>query len=332
LLFDEKIKLKYTQNYFTIEFAAPYFSGTEKIQYRYMLEGVDKDWVDAGTRNVASYPNTGSGNFSFRVRASVDNGQWVESKMVLRIEVVPPFWKRLWFYAIIALLIGGAAFAVYGYSINELLKRQAIRNKIAQDLHDNIGSTLSSISVFSQVAKIRGERDEKEGLQELLNKISDTSNEMIMEMNDTVWAINPQNDSMEKIIQRMESYAKPLLAVRNIQFSYHYDKSILNLHLEMERRKNFYLVFKEAVNNAIKYSGASELNVTITQQNNLLELIVKDNGVGFNVEKELNEASQSLSGNGLRNMKARAKDMQAQITIESTPGIGTSINLRCSYS
>jgi signal transduction histidine kinase len=123
-----------------------------------------------------------------------------------------------------------------------------------------------------------------------------------------------------------------LLAVRNIQFSYHYDKSILKLQLEMEKRKNFYLVFKEAINNTIKYSGASELSVTITQQHHLIELMVKDNGVGFNVEKELNEPSQSLSGNGLRNMQARAKDMEAQIVIESKVGAGTTIKLSCPVS
>lgn len=330
LLFDKKIRLRYTQNYFTIEFAAPYFSGSEKIRYSYKLDGVNKDWVDAGATPFASYPNTGSGHFTFRVRASVGSGQWVESATTLQIEVIPPFWKRPWFYIAMALLVAGAVYAVYRYRVNELLKRQAIRNKIAQDLHDNIGSTLSSISVYSQVAKIQSENNEKQNLEELLGKISDTSNEMITEMNDTVWAINPRNDSMEKIIQRMESYTRPLLAARNIRFIYEYDKSLLNLQLEMETRKNFYLIFKEAVNNAIKYSGASALEVTITRNHKFLELLVKDNGVGFNLEKELHEPSPSLSGNGLRNMKTRAREMKAELEMTSSPGSGSRILLRLS--
>ena len=206
------------------------------------------------------------------------------------------------------------------------------RLRIGQDLHDSIGSTLSSISVYSQVAKIHGEKNEQQDMGELLEKISNTSNEMVTEMNDIVWAINPQNDNMEKIIQRMESFAKPLLAARNIHFNFKYEKEIYTVHLEMEKRKNFYLVFKEAVNNAIKYSGASDLNVEMAQKNNQLELLVKDNGVGFNVKKELNETSTSLSGNGLRNMLARAKEMNASLQIESSPEQGTAITLVCPVS
>ena len=117
--------------------------------------------------------------------------------------------------------------AIQRYRLNELLKRQAIRNRIAQDLHDNVGSTLSSISVYSQVAKIQNEKHNDGQLDELLGKISSTSNDMISDMNDIVWAINPRNDSMEKIIQRMESYARPLLATRNIQLHLHHDKEVL---------------------------------------------------------------------------------------------------------
>jgi signal transduction histidine kinase len=132
---------------------------------------------------------------------------------------------------------------------------------------------------------------------------------------------------MEKIIQRMESFAKPLTAARNMQFDLKYDPSILLLQLDMEKRKNFYLIFKEAVNNAIKYSGAKELSVTISKNNSALQLLVKDNGVGFNVSKELDEPSLSLSGNGLRNMRARAGEMNATLKIDSLPGSGTELLL-----
>ena len=117
-------------------------------------------------------------------------------------------------------------------------------------------------------------------------------------MNDIVWAINPRNDSMEKIIQRMESFAKPLAAVRNMQFDLHYDEAVLLLHLPMHKRKNFYLIFKEAVNNAIKYSGAKQIVSTIVVKDNALLLQVTDDGVGFNKETEMNANKSSLSGIG----------------------------------
>ena len=325
LLFGDKIKLRYNQNYFTIEFAAPHFPGSEKMHYRYKMEGVDNDWVNAGTRNTASYPNTGSGNFVFRVQASLDNGRWDEKTASIAITVVPPFWRRWWFSTLVAMLILAIILGVQRYRVAELLKRQAIRNRIAQDLHDNIGSTLSSISVYSQVAKIRNEENKDGTLNELLSKISSTSNDMISDMNDIVWAINPRNDSMEKIIQRMESFARPLLATRNIQLTLHYDKEFLQVNLDMEKRKNVYLIFKEAVNNAFKYAGCSEINVELSMIKHQLKMNIRDNGVGFRVQGE--EDKMTLSGNGLDNIQSRANEMGGEIRIQSQPGNGTSIEL-----
>ncbi len=202
------------------------------------------------------------------------------------------------------------------------------RLRISQDLHDSIGSTLSSIAVYSQVANIHSEKNEKAELHELLEKISGTSNEMVGEMNDIVWAINPRNDSLEKIILRMESFAKPLAAARNIHFDLTHGTEIATLQLDMEQRKNFYLVFKEAVNNAIKYSGATALQAHVSVTKYQLILQVTDNGVGFNPEIEMANQSTSLSGNGLRNMHNRAALLQGTITITTAPSKGTVITLQ----
>lgn len=332
LLTQKSIRLNYRQNYFTIEFAAPDYLSAQPVQYAYMLEGNDKDWVECGTRNFAPYSNLREGTYTFRVKATNNPGAWSEKEFRIKIIIIPPVWRRWWFFVLCALLIAGAVYAVYRYRINELLKRQAIRNKIAQDLHDSVGSTLSSISVYSQVAHIQNEGGNKDELNEILDKISHTSTDMISEMNDIVWAINPRNDSVEKIIQRMESFAKPLLAARNISFRFNYDKAILSTNLEMEKRKNFYLIFKEAVTNVIKYSGASLLEVDIQIRSQQLQLTVKDNGVGFNPQKEMSGQSLSLSGNGLRNMHSRAKELKGQLAIRSAPGQGTEVWLQVPLS
>lgn len=324
LLFEKEIKLRYNQNYFTIEFAAPHPPGADKMNYRYMMEGVDADWIEAGTHNSVSYPNTGSGHFIFKVQASPDNGRWPDKVATLNITVVPPVWKRWWFQILVVLLITGVIMAIQRYRLNELLKRQAIRNRIAQDLHDNVGSTLSSISVYSQVAKIQNEKHNDGQLDELLGKISSTSNDMISDMNDIVWAINPRNDSMEKIIQRMESYARPLLATRNIQLHLQHDKEVLQHNPDMEQRKNIYLIFKEAINNAFKYAGCSEIHVDLRLKHNMLQMNIRDNGVGFDTEAD---QKMTLSGNGLENIRSRAKEMNGMVRIESKPGVGTEIIL-----
>ena len=327
LLTAREIALNHTENFFTIHFAAPFYSASTPLQYSYMLEGVDKDWINAGSSTQAPYTNLSGGEYTFKVRATATPGTWSDKITTIKIRIIPPFWKRWWFYGLIAVLIAGIVYGIYRYRINELLKRQAIRNKIAQDLHDNVGSTLSSISVYSQVAKIYKEKNRQDDLQNALEKISSTSGEMISEMNDIVWVINPRNDSMNIILQRMESFAKPLLNTQGIQYKFEYDPDLIKLYLQMESRKNFYLIFKEAVNNVVKYSCAKNLFVRIERRHQDVVLLVKDDGKGFSMAEAEEKAKNSMSGNGLRNMQVRAKEMKGDMTITSEPGKGTKIEL-----
>lgn len=328
LLQKDKIDLRYDQNYFTVTFAAPDLSAGRNTHYAYILEGRDKEWIDIGTRTAQEFSNLEAKDYVLKVRATNSAGMWNEKVATIRITIIPPFWQRWWFYGLCALTMGLLIYSIYRYRIDQLLKQQAIRNKIAQDLHDNVGSTLSSISVYSQVAKIYHEQERQGDLQQTLEKISDTSGEMISEMNDIVWAINPRHDSMDTILQRMESFARPLLASKGIIFHFEVEPGIKQVNLEMTRRKNFYLIFKEAVNNALKYAACRNLWVKIGLRHHQIELEVKDDGVGFDKEKVHMYASQSLSGNGLRNMEMRAAEMKGVWTINSEPGKGTVVQLR----
>ncbi|HTE08129.1 MAG TPA: ATP-binding protein, partial [Flavitalea sp.] len=186
---------------------------------------------------------------------------------------------------------------------------------------------LSSISVYSQVAKIYKQQKKEEGLEDTLERIGSASSEMISEMNDIVWAINPRNDSMGTMLQRMDSYARPLLQAKNISFEFQYDPDIGELNLEMEQRKNFYLIFKESVNNALKYSGAGNIWVDVRVDRRKLEMEVRDDGKGFESAKLKSEAGKSLSGNGLANMRRRASDMKGVCNILSSPESGTTVKL-----
>ena len=328
LLLEKEITLQYDKNYFSFEFAAPTFQAGYPVQNAYMLEGVDRAWKESGSQNVANYTNLGSGKYIFKVRATNRPGVWSKEAASVQIRILPPFWNTWWFYAIIAIASTAAVYALYRYRITELLKRQAIRDKIAQDIHDNVGSTLSSISVYSQVAKIQNSRGNTSALDDILAKIAAASSEMISDMNDIVWSINPRNDNMEKIVQRMESYAKPLLNAASIQFKLDLDPSILHMNLDMARRKNFYLIFKEAIHNGLKYAECKKIDVSIKKKNHQVELIVKDDGIGFNQAVVEAKATQSLSGNGLRNLRIRTGEMKGECTIESAPGKGTTVSLR----
>lgn len=325
-LLKDKIRLLYYENYFTIEFAAPDFTDNT-IEYAYMLDGFDKEWINIGRRNFVNYSNLPVGDYVFKVRASNNKGNWSSDFAAMQITIIPPFWKQMWFYILSGLLLSAIIFGFYRYRINELLKRQAIRNKIAQDLHDSLGSTLSSISVYSQVAKIFHQQHKDYDLSLTLEKIGYTSGEMISEMADIVWAINPKNDRLDSIILRMESFSKPLLQVKNIDFRFNYSIAQPGINLQLDKRKNFYLIFKEAINNALKYADCKHLDVRIVQHGHIVELTIADDGRGFDSDAIDISASRSLSGNGLKNMQMRAGEMNATFSITSKPGKGTTVFL-----
>jgi len=326
LLMQKEVALSYKENFFTIHFSAPFYTGTASLQYAYMLEGVDNDWINAGSSTQAPYTNLSGGEYIFKVKATETPGSWSDKVTTINIRIVPAFWKRWWFFAIVSLLLFFIIYGIYRYRINELYKRQSIRNKIAQDLHDSVGSTLSSISVYSQVAKFYNEQEKQSDLTNTLEKISSASGEMISELSDTVWAINPLNDHMDIILQRMESFARPLLSALEINFHFYYDESLMNVNLEMTKRKNFYLIFKEAVNNVIKYAACKNLWVRLEYHNHELTFTIKDDGRGYDMA--LVKSTHSLSGNGLQNMKHRAKEMEGTLIIQSSQGNGTSIKLQ----
>ncbi len=328
LLTKDKIILHHNQNYFRIEFAAPFYSPGRDVRYAYQLKGWDKDWVEVGQEQFAQFSNLSGGEYIFQVKSSNSQGIWSEKTASIRIVIIPPFWQRWQFYVILSLVMVGILYGIHRYRVNELLKRQAIRNKIAQDLHDDVGSTLSSIAVYSQVAKIYCEQQRPEALKDTIEKINDTAGEMIVDMNDIVWAINPRNDNMHTILQRMESFARPLTAAKGISFHFDADEDMKQVSLSMTRRKNFYLIFRESVNNVLKYAGSRNLWVKVRKEHHHLELTVQDDGKGFEPEKVKINASQSLSGNGLNNMRMRAEEMKGTLRITSQPGQGTTIYLR----
>lgn len=328
LLMQKKIRLGHRDNYFTIGFSAPCFAFGNKVSYDYMLEGFDQEWIHSGARREVSYSNLKGGSYTFRVKVTGGPGFRSQETASVSIVIVPPFWKQAWFYPACLLLGAAIIYIIYRYRISELLKRHAIRNKIAQDLHDNVGSTLSSVSVYSQVAKIYHGKGQLDALYSTLEKISDASTEMISEMNDTVWAINPRNDHMPVILERMESFARSILTGRETLLEFHHDPEVAHVNLRMEKRKNFYLVFKEAVNNAAKYAGCGLLEVKILQKGRRLIMTIRDNGKGFDPTRrsEMNGGTGG-GGNGLGNMHLRARQMQGTLKISSQPGKGTLVEL-----
>ena len=314
--FTKEIRLNYKQNIISFSFAALNYIHPERNQYAYMLEGYDKDWIytDA-SRRFANYTNLNPNTYIFKVKATNNDGVRNEIPTEIKIIITPPFWQTAWFRILVALAVAAIIYSFYRYRIGQILLLQRIRNKIAADLHDDIGSTLNSISIYSEVAK----KDEARR-DHALTMIGESSRKIIDSISDIVWAINPQNDSFDKIIFRMKSLTFNLLRAKKIDCTFKTDESFSKINLPMELRKNFYLIFKEALNNLVKYSEATKASVFVTCEGKNVSFIIRDNGIGFNI-------ATIAFGNGINNMKRRAEEISADLNIESQPGNGTSVQL-----
>jgi two-component sensor histidine kinase len=311
----KSLHLLYDQNFFSIDFKTITLIHPGRNQFAYKLEGLDKDWNYIGNRRTAYFTGVPPGKYTFRVKAANSDGIWNDQDTSLGIIVSPPWYATWWFYTFLGIILLMIGYSLYRIRINQILRLQAIRNRIASDLHDDIGSTLNSISIYSEVVK-----NELGKPSRSLEMIGESSRKVIDAMSDIVWTINPENDSFENIILRMQSLAYNLLRAKNIEFTFRCDESLNPLRLSMEIRKNFYLVFKEALNNIVKYSKAQNVAIILSKENNAIKLSIHDKGVGF-------DTSQPLNGNGINNMKRRAKEMKAEIKIGSQINEGTKIEL-----
>ncbi len=218
------------------------------------------------------------------------------------------------------LVIVIALLLVNRYRVLNRAKRLAeieqVRNTIARDLHDDIGSTLSTINIISNLAM----RENINGNNHHLSRIAEQSSKMMESMTDMVWSINPINDSIEKVMVKMKVFATEILEPKNITVRFFGEESLNGLSLDAEKRKNVFLIFKEAINNAAKYSQATEVSVTLKQSEDKLMMTVSDNGKGF-VEENVK------TGNGLSNLKSRASAMHAEFNLSSAENKGTRIEL-----
>jgi len=311
-----QISLSYYQNDISLEFTALNYFHPEKNQYQYKLENYNGEWITTGaSRRYANYTNLNPGKYVFKLRASNNDGKWSPQEAALVIIITPPFWQTWWFRILVILAGLALIYGIYRYRLKQVLRIQTIRNRIAADLHDDIGSTLNSISVYSEVAK----RD-TEGKTGALEMIGQSSRKVIEAMSDIVWTINPENDSFEKIILRMRSLAYNLLRAKQIEFSFRADEELNTIKLSLEERRNFYLIFKEALNNLIKYSEANRASVVLSRINNTVSLVIRDDGIGFDTTKNYN-------ANGLINMHKRAREINAALSVESGAGAGVTIEL-----
>lgn len=322
-LADSVINLRYNQNYLSFQFAALNFYRNDENKYAYKLNGLDKNWIYIADRRFTSYANVPPGNYKFEVKALNYEGNW-SNITSLSFSVATPWYKSWWFTLALLVFLISITTLLFRYRLNQQLKIQEVRNRIASDLHDEIGSTLSSVHIYSEVA-LKTIKEKAPEAVSYLNKISIDTSGMIDALNDIVWTVNSKNDRFENIINKMRVTAIELFEARSIQTELDIDESLNVIKMGMIDRKNFYLFFKEAINNVAKYSKGSLVLIKLKYENNNIKLMVEDNGVGFNL-------NDKHKGNGIPNMNKRASDLKGLFRIESAKNKGTIISLVFPYS
>lgn len=323
-----EINLKYNQNFLAFEFAALGFTQPEKNQYAYLMEGVDPDWVMSKTRRMASYPNLKPGNYTFKVKAANHEGVWNEKIKSLKIIIAPPLWKTWWAYLI---YLGLIILTIYGIiwskvqtvrRVEEVKKeeREFLRKRIARDFHDEAGNKITKIALLTEIVK-RNVVD-KNTIAPMIDQIEDKVQELRSGMLDFVWVLDPGNDNLYETLIRLKEFGNNLFEYSNIDFnSTSISESLINTPLQSHQRRHLLLIFKEALNNSLKYSRGTQVDLEIIQEDEALFINLMDNGRGFN----LNSVKK---GSGLRNMKERAIKMEGDLTINTEPGKGTLVCLK----
>jgi ligand-binding sensor domain-containing protein/signal transduction histidine kinase len=311
---------------FVFTYTALEFSAPEKIQFKYKLEGLDQNWINAGDRREAHYGHVPPGEYRFRVIASNGSGIWNEQGASILLSLQPPFWKTTWFLSLAGLMVAGVTAGAARYTavsklqrhLREVEQQHALekeRTRIAQDMHDDLGSRLTEILMLS-------ERSSPANLPEQnaeRSRIAGAARQMAENLDAIVWAVEPRNDSLERVAAYLYDYAVEFLAASSIRCRLDVPRELPSYVVTSETRHQLFMVVKEALNNIAKYAQASEVWFRLTLKDSQITICVEDNGAGFATSEK------SSFGNGLINMEKRIRSIGGSFQLESEKGKGTQI-------
>ena len=321
------------------EFTVASLNWAERVQFQHRLDHFDGDWVDGAGERRVRYNRLPFGQYEFHVRAKDPNGAWGEDSAVLAFEVPAPLWRSYPVLALTALfVVGSVAVLVRVIShrrlrlkLAQLGQQQAMereRMRIARDVHDELGSKLTRISYLSELA-LHEEAPSRQSVRSIAQMIHD----LLQTLDEIVWAVNPQNDTLDNLAAYLGQYATEYLQNTSVDCEVNITPNLPVYPLTAETRHNLFLAFKEAIGNALRHSQASRVQVTMSHAERRFEIVVTDNGQVFNAEATWSGGQSGPSkvgktGNGLVNMKARLGNVGGEANIESCPGQGTRITFR----
>lgn len=314
----QTLRLKWNQNNISVAFTGINLETGKENRYAYKLKEDGQKWTDIGNQRQIFFSDLAPGKYHLMIRGARKDEDWSPLIAELKFEIIPPFTRTIWFYLLLLVLISFFIFWWYKSRIAQLMKIQSLRTKISLNLHDDIGSRVTNISLMSQLMK--GDDLENQKKNDYLSRIQNESQSIIQNMRDIIWSIHPKNDSLESVVARMLQFASELLESQNIELSIT-SVPLAGIKMNMDARHDLMMIFKEAVHNITKHASAQKVKIDFKTSGKLFILYISDNGIGYDLQKK-------YEGIGLNNMKERAKSHHWNLTVKSEKNRGSSILLQ----
>jgi signal transduction histidine kinase/ligand-binding sensor domain-containing protein len=318
-------ELEANQNQVQIDFFGLSLAPGEALRYQYRLEGSGEDWSEPTELRTVNYPGLPPGTYRFLVQAVSADGTVSDKPAVVSFTILPPVYQRWWFIALVAAAAGAMAYLFYRYRVRRLVELERVRTRIATDLHDDIGASLSRMAILSEVVKRQTATEHKES-SAMLTEIAESARGLVDSMSDIVWAIDPRKDDLNSLAQRIRRFASDVLEAQGIQWQFDAPGGIENIKLPPEQRRHLFLIFKEAINNIARHAECRQAWLNISVAHNRLVAEIRDDGRGFS-HNSSEQPVASMGGNGLRNIQARAAELGGSLAIDSANGRGTRLKI-----
>ncbi|MBX2907494.1 MAG: hypothetical protein KF744_15725 [Taibaiella sp.] len=324
-MFISKIILPYRRNTVSLSFRALEYTLPEQNRYAYKLEGQDNEWVYT-TNDKVRFAKLEPGHYTFLLKVTNNDGLWNERPLAMEIVINPPYWRTWWFRLLLVVAGASAIAGMLRYYTQQRIKSRMLamerqyalhmeRLRISKDVHDDIGSGLSRISLLSEIASKKMYADERAARD--MRNISSLSKELVDNMRDLIWVLNPENTTLDSLVSRMREYTVDYLDGIGVSLVLEFPDAVPAVDISREVQRNIFSTVKEAINNSVKHAHAQTIWLTVGLDDELFSIVVKDDGVGFDMAKPGN------GGNGLRNMRYRIESVGGRFLINSEVGKGT---------
>lgn len=313
-----KIRLSYKQNFFSFEFAALDFAQPARLKYAYWMEGVENGWIFSGSRRYANYTNINPGKYVFHIKGTNRDGVWSNHELAIEIMIRPPYWKTWWFRFLGLMLILGILYGLHRLNIEKVLAVERLRLRIASDLHDDIGSALTRISITSEQLQTTQDHSRMVSLAKTIGHIS---RDIISTISDIIWSIDVRNDTLNQLTDHMQDVVYTAFSMKDVKVAFQQHGLKKKKKIPVDIRQNLFYIFKEVINNIVKHSDATKVDILLSNTEKGFTMKIGDNGKGFDPQKV-------KMGNGLRNIRMRAERLKADLVIDTDHGVQVILKMK----